>query len=46
MIKYFKELLKTLKSIDSNLTKISNCVQENHHTHGDKASISVKHWNQ
>jgi hypothetical protein len=60
MIKYFKDLLLTLKSIDNNLSelrktekstnacmiKLSNCVQENHHRHGDSASISTKHWNQ
>ena len=59
MIKYFKELLETLKSIDTHLYelrkteiltneyiyKLSKCVKERHHPHGDQASISAKHWN-
>lgn len=52
MIKYFKDLLKTLKSIDSNLANIARnterlakCVKEDHHSHGDRASVSTKHWN-
>ena len=60
MIKYFKDLLLTLKSIDNNLNelikiekqtnagilKLSSCVQQDHHRHGDSSSISTKHWNQ
>ena len=52
MIKYFKDLLSTLKSIDAQLKEsnkdlslLSDCVKKNHHAHGDKSSISVKHWN-
>lgn len=59
MIKYFKELLKTLKSIDTHLNelrktesstneyihKLSKCVKERHHSHGDQVSISTKHLN-
>lgn len=52
MIKYFKELLLTLKNIESKLNSIdeklkplSDCVKENHHRHGDRVSISTKHWN-
>lgn len=59
MRKYFKDLLTTLKSIDSSLKelketgvstnkhvlKLSGCVKEGHHRHGDRASISTKHWN-
>ena len=59
MIEYFKELLNTLKSINTHLnelrkteqnsneylSKISNCVKVNRHGHGDKYSISTKHWN-
>lgn len=52
MINYFKELLATLKSIDENLKKIesntknvSDCVKRNHHSYGDSASLSTKHWN-
>jgi hypothetical protein len=52
MIKYFRDLLATLKSIDENLKKIerntkmvSDCVRKNHHSHGDQASLSTKHWN-
>ena len=53
MIKYFKELLKTLKSIDTHLNelrktedstneyiyRLSKCVKEQHHSHGDQVSI-------
>jgi uncharacterized protein YdcH (DUF465 family) len=59
MIKYFKELLKVLKSIDTHLNelrktenstneyiyKLSKCVKEEHNYHGDRFSISTKHWN-
>lgn len=58
-MKYFKELLATLKSIDNHLNhlrmtehssneyllRLSSCVKEGHHRHGDKASLSTKHWN-
>ena len=52
MIKFFKELLETLKSIDNRLATIeantknlSDCVKRNHHGHGDRCSLSTKHWN-
>jgi len=45
MIKYFKELLTTLVKIEKHLEKISKCVAEKHHGHGDRFSISTKHWN-
>jgi hypothetical protein len=45
MINYFKELLAVLKQIESHLSKISKCVKEDHHRHGDSISISTKHWN-
>lgn len=52
MINYFKKLLATLSSIDEqikinnkHLKALSNCVEVNHHSHGDKHSISTKHWN-
>lgn len=51
MIKYFKDLLSTLKNIDKNLTKIENhqaelakCVKQNHLGYGDSKSISIRHW--
>lgn len=46
MIDYFKELLKTLKSIDSHLAKLSKCVKVNQSRHGDDVSLSTKHWNE
>jgi hypothetical protein len=45
MKKYFKELLETLKKIEKHLGKLSSCVREQHHNHGDRVSISTKHWN-
>lgn len=52
MIRYFRELLYTLKAalfvlkeIEKHLKLISSCVKTNHHDHGDKASMSTKHWN-
>ena len=45
MIKYFKDLLKTLKAIERHLSEIASCVKTNHRSHGDKKSISTKHWN-
>jgi hypothetical protein len=46
MIKYFKDLLETLKKIERHLEKLSKCVKERHHRHGDQASVSTKHWNE
>lgn len=59
MKKYFRDLLATLKSIDSQLKelketsestnkhalRLSECVRKDHHSHGDRSSISTKHWN-
>lgn len=45
IIKYFRELLATLKRIETHLAKIAGCVYEGHHRHGDRCSISTKHWN-
>jgi hypothetical protein len=45
MINYFKQLLATLKSIDASLKELSVCVRHDHHGHGDRHSISTKHWN-
>lgn len=45
MIKYFRDLLAILRSIDARLAKLEACVRVNHHDHGDRASISTKHWN-
>ncbi len=40
MIKYFRELLKTLKSIDAHLEKISSCVIT--HSGQDRAGPQVR----
>ena len=45
MIKYCKDLLATLNKIEEHLAKIAGCVRVDHHGHGDKQSISTKHWN-
>jgi hypothetical protein len=52
MIKYFKELLSTLKSIDAQLKAsdkklelLSSCVKAEHSGDGAKTSISTKLWN-
>ncbi len=45
MFKYFKELLSVLKKIEVHLDLLSYCVKKDHHQHGDKISISTKHWN-
>jgi len=52
MFNYFKELLGTLKKIESHLEAISKntdllgkCVKSHHHGHGDTHSLSTKHWN-
>jgi hypothetical protein len=44
-IKYFVELLKTLKKIESHLEKLSNCVVDREGKHGDRFTISTKYWN-
>jgi hypothetical protein len=45
MIKYFKELLTTLKNIEQSLNKIAACVRQSHRSYGDSSSISIKYWN-
>lgn len=45
MIRYFKELLDTLKKIERHLDKIAACVKTNAQQHGDRNSLSIKHWN-
>jgi hypothetical protein len=52
MIKYFKELLLTLKNIerklndiDEKLKPLSECVKTNRSDYGDRTSISTRHWN-
>ena len=45
MINYFKELLRTLKSIEKHLDRISSCVKNSPRDYGDKISISTCHWN-
>ena len=45
MIKYFRELLYVLKQIESHLKIISSCVKTSQRQHGDRTSISTKHWN-
>lgn len=46
MFNYFKELLATLKKIERHLSRIANCVKEKNLNHGDRYSISTKHWNE
>lgn len=45
MIKYFKDLLATLKQIEYHLKLLSLCVKHNTRDYGDRYSISTKHWN-
>jgi hypothetical protein len=56
MIKYFKELLNTLKSIDKTNKEISEslqnidsnlskCVTKNRHRHGTDSYLVTGHWN-
>lgn len=45
MLKYFKELLATLKAIEQHLSHLAHCVKVDHHRHGDRYSMSTKHWN-
>lgn len=45
MIRYFKELLETLKKIERHLELLSSCVRKGHHRYGDYTSLSTKHWN-
>lgn len=45
MFKYFKELLRTLQSIEHCLKRISLCVHPSSRSYGDRYSISTKKWN-
>lgn len=38
-------MLELLHNIDYSLQRLANCVKKDHHSHGDKWSISSKHWN-
>ena len=42
---YFRELLETLKKIEKHLALLAETVKVNHHRHGDRVSLSTKHWN-
>lgn len=43
MIKYFKDLLATLKRIEGHLERLALCVERNHDKRHGQASLSVKH---
>jgi hypothetical protein len=43
--KHLNEIRKSSDLAEHYLQKISRCVRENHHSHGDSASLSTKHWN-
>ena len=45
MLKYFRELLTTLKAIERHLSVLASCVQTSHRGDGDRISLSTKHWN-
>jgi hypothetical protein len=45
IVLYFREILQTLKSIDASLKSLAACVKRDHHGHGDRVSLSTKHWN-
>ena len=45
MINYFKELLATLKKIETHLSLLASCVKTSHRDYGDRVSLSTKHWN-
>ena len=42
-VKYFRELLKTLKSIEAHLELLSGCVDKSNHR--GKSCITAGHWN-
>jgi len=42
---YFRDLLETLKRIEKHLELLASCVRSNDNRHGDRRSISSKHWN-
>ena len=44
MIKYFKELLITLKNIEKHLSEIAECVNDAP-KHGIGKTIKTSHWN-
>jgi len=45
MINYFRELLKTLKSIDASLKRLALCVTDNQRDHGAKQFLRTGNWN-
>lgn len=45
IINYFRELLATLQRIERHLARIASTVRSEHHKHGDRHSLSTKHWN-
>lgn len=45
ILNYFKELLLTLKSIDSSLKEISKCVVKSDRGYGKNTYLSTGHWN-
>lgn len=42
-ILYFKELLKTLQSIDKRLEKIEKCISDDNHR--GRYAVRTSHWN-
>jgi hypothetical protein len=47
-MKYFKELLATLKKIEQHLSVIASCVQKDFvsgHTNAKKPALNTKYWN-
>ena len=47
MIKYFRELLATLKSIDARLKRFEELIDSppSHHSRGYKKYLRTGHWN-
>jgi len=45
MLNYFRELLLTLKRIESHLERLASCVRDSGRGYGDNRSLSTKHWN-
>jgi hypothetical protein len=36
---------KEIETMNKNIEQLAACVKKDHHGHGDRTSISVKHWN-
>jgi hypothetical protein len=47
MLKYFRDLLAVLKSIDARLARLESCVTTygRNHSNGYKPHIRTGHWN-